>query len=712
MLKCANRLLVALLLVLVHSVAAGQTVNFSREIRPILSQNCFACHGPDQEQRKAKLRLDTKEGAIASKDGIHIIKPGSSSESELIKRLLSSDEDEVMPPPKSGKKLTAAEIDLLKRWVDQGAKWETHWAFETPKRPELPKVKETAWPKNEIDHFVLEKLERENLKPQAEAEKTTLIRRASLDVTGLPPTIEELDAYLADGSPDAYEKVVNRLLDSSRFGEQMTRYWLDGARYADSHGYHIDSERSIWKYREWVIDAFNKNMPFDQFTTEQLAGDLLPEATPSQKIGSGYIRCNMSTGEGGAIEEEYRAKYAFDRMETTSTMWLGLTMTCARCHTHKYDPITHKEYYSMLSFFNNLEEPVMDGNKPNPDPFMKIPSARQAERQEWLKGSIAKAQEKVDAKVPELDEKQPDWQKRWHEKLSKGWTALDLKASSSRKETTFKEGEDKSVVSEASGDEVTWTMETTVPASAMGALRLEILPEEKLDAEKAKEKVTVRVAELEAEIVPKEGKAEKVGFVASAADASNEKSAFKNALDGKMESDWALTFARGEKHAAVMALKERMEIAADSKLTVRFKLKGRESERALRRFRIAAATDAELIAALAPVRIAPWKMIGPFKTSDAKAALNEEFPPEKELDFAKSYPGVRDPIKWNDQPGYEDGKSHVFVQYLHGVHGAYYFHRKIHAAKASKMEIALRADDFSRIWLNGKEVARQEVKAV
>ena len=378
MLKCANRLLVALLLVLVHAKATAQTVNFSREIRPILSQNCFACHGPDEEQRKAKLRLDTKEGAIASKDGVHIIKPGASGESELIKRLLSSDGDEVMPPPDSGKKLTAAEIDLLKRWVDQGAKWETHWAFETPKRPELPKVKDTAWPKNEIDYFVLEKLERENLEPQPEAEKSTLIRRASLDATGLPPTIEELDAYLADGSPDAYEKVVNRLLDSSRYGEQMTRYWLDGARYADSHGYHIDSERSIWKYREWVIDAFNKNMPFDQFTTEQIAGDLLPEATRSQKIGSGYIRCNMSTGEGGAIEEEYRAKYAFDRMETTSTMWLGLTMTCARCHTHKYDPITHKEYYSMLSFFNNLEEPVMDGNKPNPDPFMKIPSEKKA----------------------------------------------------------------------------------------------------------------------------------------------------------------------------------------------------------------------------------------------------------------------------------------------------------------------------------------------
>ncbi|HVK59150.1 MAG TPA: DUF1549 domain-containing protein, partial [Candidatus Kapabacteria bacterium] len=403
MIRCGYMLLAALAIALGAVRAAEQPINFSREIRPLLSEYCFACHGPDDQQRKAKLRLDTKEGVISSKDGVHIIKPGASDDSELIKRLVTSDPDEIMPPPKVGKKLSAAQIDLLKRWIDQGAKWESHWAFEKPVRPALPKVQDQSWPKNEIDYFVLEKLEQEKLKPQPEAPKSTLIRRSSLDSTGLPPTIEELDAFLADGSPDAYEKVVNRLLESNRFGEQMARYWLDGARYADSHGYHIDSTRSIWKYREWVIDAFNKNMPFSQFTVEQLAGDLLPNPTPSQKIGSGYVRCNMSTGEGGAIEEEYRAKYAFDRLETTSTMWLGLTMTCARCHTHKYDPITHKEYYSMLAFFNNMEEPIMDGNKPNPDPFMKIPSPQQAERQDWLKDSIAKAQAKVDEKIPDLD---------------------------------------------------------------------------------------------------------------------------------------------------------------------------------------------------------------------------------------------------------------------------------------------------------------------
>lgn len=689
----------------------SQPVNFSREIRPILSEYCFACHGPDEQQRKAKLRLDTKEGAISSKDGAHIIKPGASGESELIKRLITRDEDEVMPPPKVGKKLSSVQIDLLKKWVDEGAKWETHWAFETPKRPELPKVTDSSWPKNEIDHFVLAKLEREKLKPQPEAEKTTLIRRASLDATGLPPTIEELDGYLADGSADAYEKVVNRLLDSSRYGEQMARYWLDGARYADSHGYHIDSTREIWKYREWVIEAFNKNVPFDQFTVEQIAGDLLPEATASQKIASGYVRCNMSTGEGGAIEEEYRAKYAFDRMETTGTMWLGLTMTCARCHTHKYDPITHKEYYSMLAFFNNLEEPVMDGNKPNPDPFMKIPSAKQAERLSALKESIAKAQEKIDAKIPELDEKQPAWQKEWHEKLAKGWSALEVAATSSRNETTFKQSDDKILEAEAGGEEPTWTLNGKLSAGEFGALRVEILAEPKLETEKAKEKRRLRIAEIEAEITNKDGKAQKLSFGSAAADVSNENAPFRHAIDGKGETEWAMTFPRGESHVAVLALKEPVRTSDESKLTVRLKLKGRESEQALGRFRIAAATDEELLAALYPLRIEPWKVIGPFKTENIESALETEFPPEKEIDFAKSYPGVRDPIRWNDQAGYVDGKSHVFVQYLHGVHGAYFFHRKIRASAAGMLDIAWRADDLSRVWLNGKEIARQSKKA-
>jgi hypothetical protein len=281
----------------------------------------------------------------------------------------------------------------------------------------------------------------------------------------------------------------------------------------------------------------------------------------------------------------------------------------------------------------------------------------------------------------------------------------------SRKETKFTTGEDKSVLAESAGDELLWTLHAKIPASRFGAVRLEILPEEKLDPEKAKEKVTLRVGEIEGELIPTEGKPQKISFYLAAADSSNESSPFKNAIDGKTETDWSLTFPRGEKHLAVLALKEPMPLSEGSKLTIRLKMKGRESETALRRFRLSAATESDLIAALFPLHIQPWKVIGPFKTTDAKTALDTEFPPEKELDFNKSYPGVRDPIRWNDQPGYEDGKPHVFVQYLHGIHGAYYFHRKIQATAARKLEISLRADDLSRVWFNGREIARQEQKA-
>src|SRR5262245_49727018 len=320
------------------SDASAAAIDFSRQIRPILSDNCFACHGPDEGARKAKLRLDNREGALkGGKSGDPAVVPGKPDESELIKRITALDEDDLMPPPKSKKQLSAAQIDLLKRWVAEGAAWPSHWAFEKPQRPARPETQEKGWARNEIDHFVLARLEKAGLKPSPEADKPNLIRRVSLDLTGLPPTVEEVDAFLSDPSTNAYDKLVDRLLDSTRYGEHMAKYWMDAVRYADSHGYHIDSQRDIWPYREWVIKAFNENMSFNEFTAEQLAGDLLPNATTDQKIASGYVRCNMSTGEGGAIEAEYQAKYGFDRTETTGTIWMGLTLVCCRCHSHKYD---------------------------------------------------------------------------------------------------------------------------------------------------------------------------------------------------------------------------------------------------------------------------------------------------------------------------------------------------------------------------------------
>ncbi len=360
-------------------------VDFNRDIRPILSDNCFTCHGPDEKQRMAKLRLDTKEGAFA-KQGV--ITPGDSANSKLIKRVTSKDPNVMMPPPESGYKLNDNQIGALKRWIDQGAQWNEHWAYVAPKRPEVPKAK-AGWTRNPIDNFILARLEKEGLKPSPEADRVTLIRRIYLDLTGLPPAPAEVDAFLSDKSPEGYEKVVDRLLASPRYGERMAMQWLDLARYADTHGYHIDSHRDMWPWRDWLINAFNQNKPYDQFTIEQLAGDLLPNATKEQKIATGFNRNHMINFEGGAIPEEYLNEYIVDRVEATATTWLGMTMGCARCHTHKYDPISHKEFYQFYAFFNNMPEQGLDGRKGNAMPVLALPSDGQKSRQSELDRAIA-----------------------------------------------------------------------------------------------------------------------------------------------------------------------------------------------------------------------------------------------------------------------------------------------------------------------------------
>ncbi|PQO35255.1 chromosome segregation protein [Blastopirellula marina] len=340
------------------TAAAEEHIDFNRQIRPILSDRCYQCHGPDEEKRHGGFRLDVREGAIVEADSGSIpVVPGKPDESELLLRLLTDDESMQMPPPESKKPhLTKREIDLIKAWIEQGAVWSPHWSFIPPKRPELPAIEKSNWVRNPIDQFVLARLEKEGLAPSAEADKRTLIRRVTLDLTGLPPTPKQVEEFMADESPDAYEKVVDRLLASPHYGERMAWPWLDAARYADTNGYQGDPERTMWPWRDWVVNALNKNMPFDQFTVDQLAGDQRPNATHMQVIASGFNRNHMHNGEGGRIAEETRVENVFDRTETTATVWLGLTFTCCRCHTHKFDPITHTEYFALYDFFNQTSE--------------------------------------------------------------------------------------------------------------------------------------------------------------------------------------------------------------------------------------------------------------------------------------------------------------------------------------------------------------------
>jgi len=372
-------------------------LDYSRQIRPILSNNCFKCHGPDEQERKGGLRLDLGESALKLADsGSAAIVPGRPEESALVARITAAEADELMPPPSSNKKLTPHEIELLQQWIKQGADYKLHWSYVKPRRPGLPRVDDPSWVRTGIDHFILERLDQAELKPAPEADRVTLIRRLTLDLTGLPPTRDEVDEFVKDASADAYDKLVDRLLASPHFGERMAQEWLDLARYGDTNGYENDSDRAIWKYRDWVIDAFNRNMPFDQFTIEQIAGDLLPEATPEQKTATGFSRNVTYNEEGGADPDEYLTKYAVDRTSTTASVYLGITMGCAECHDHKYDPVSQKDFYSLLAFFNSIEgEKGAQGHDVPLPPLLTFPTPEQSEALQRARTQLAE----VDARI-------------------------------------------------------------------------------------------------------------------------------------------------------------------------------------------------------------------------------------------------------------------------------------------------------------------------
>jgi hypothetical protein len=358
---------------------AAEPIDFAKDIRPILSNHCGSCHGPDEHSRKAGLRLDHREAAIAKlESGSHAIDLAKPAESELLMRISSTDENEIMPPPSFKKPLNDQQRQLLKLWIAQGARYSEHWAFTPPVSPAIPEVKASAWPRNAIDRLVLKRLEDQGMQPSPEAKKATWLRRVTLDLTGVSPSVDELENFLADHSPAAYETVVDRLLESPRYAERMALQWLDAARYADTNGYNNDEERTMWPWRDWVIGAFASNMPFDQFITEQIAGDLLPNPTQSQQIATGFNRNHVVTTEGGIIEEEYRVEYVADRVHTTATVFMGLSFQCARCHDHKFDPITQRDYYRFFAFFNNVSDKVLGYNQGGAqEPILQVPTVDQ-----------------------------------------------------------------------------------------------------------------------------------------------------------------------------------------------------------------------------------------------------------------------------------------------------------------------------------------------
>ncbi len=455
---------------------AQTTVDYTQDIRPILSNNCFACHGPDEKARQANLRLDTKEGAFSEPSGYPIIVSEKPDESELYLRIVSEEDGYQMPPADFNKTLTPEQIETIKQWISQGAKWEDHWAFATPVRPTLPAVKKADWVRNPIDTFILSRLETEGLSPAKEADKRALIRRLSFDLTGLPPTLEEIHLFLNDDSPNAYEKLIDTFLAKPEYGEHMARFWLDVARYGDTHGLHLDNYREMWPYRDWVINAFNNNLPFDQFTIEQLAGDLLSEPTLDQRVATGFNRCHVTTSEGGSIAEEYYVRYAVDRANTTATVWMGLTAGCAQCHDHKYDPISQKEYYQLYAYFNNITENAMDGNRKDSPPVVKLPTAEQTAQLAKYDDLIKDLDAQSKGSIPHIDAAQTAWENRMPR-----WTTIKPEVVLSQGLATVKIHEDNSVLASGTNpDKEVYEVIAKLPPGKWSAMRLEGIPDKSL----------------------------------------------------------------------------------------------------------------------------------------------------------------------------------------------------------------------------------------
>jgi len=588
------------------AAAAAEPLDFNRDIRPLLSDRCFTCHGPDAEDRQAGLRLDDRAVAVAELDsGTVAIVPGDAAASELVARITSDDADLVMPPPEVGKPLTTDEAALLARWIDEGAEYRGHWAFEPVERPELPQVRQARWVKTPVDSFILARLEQEGLAPNPEADRPTLARRLSLDLLGLPPEPAMVEAFVADSSPDAYERHVEKLLASPHFGERMSIEWLDAARYADSHGYQTDSSRSNWPWRDWVIQAFNRNLPFDRFTIEQLAGDMLEDPAREQIVATGFNRNHRLNGEGGIIAEEWRVETVIDRVETTGQTWLGLTVGCARCHDHKYDPLSQREFYGLFAIFNNVPESGTNQGKANRSggnspPLQEIPSPQQRQELVRLEQVFADAEAALEAEQAGIDELVAEWEASLAVALEAGdqaWEPLEPLELSSAGGASFRRSEDGSwFVEGPAAPQDTYTLESLLPAGPLGGLRLELLADASLAAGGFGRggNGNVVVTRIEAEIDPP-GDAQPIPVVLTRALADYEQSgwAAANVLEGRKGTGWAidghLPDNRSPRRIAVFPALS-VEVPENSRLVLRIRQESQFPGHAFGRFRLAVAS--------------------------------------------------------------------------------------------------------------------------
>lgn len=571
------------------SCAAGD-LSFNRDIRPILSENCFYCHGQDANQRKKDLRLDDRASALAKKAFV----PGDAAGSDLVRRIFTDDPDDQMPPPNSHRQLSQLQRNQLRQWIAEGAPYETHWAFNSPTRPTVPEVRDTGWPRNLIDHYVLAKLESIGLQPSPEADRATLIRRLHMDLTGLPPSSEDVDAFKADAAPEAYERLVDRIMASPHYGERMSLPWLDAARYADSNGFQQDGDTHQYLWRDWVVRALNADMPFDRFSIEQLAGDLLPNPTEDQLIATGFNRNHLLNGEGGAIPEEQRNVVLFDRVDTTATTWMGLTMACAQCHDHKYDPLTQRDYYSLMALFNNVPEtgvPSGSGQYRIADPWIVVGNDEERRKLNELEeaASTAKAEEKRIAELPETLAAYEATEKSLIVDPPVDWTILKPEKLAATDEVQLAVLEDHSVFSSGPRpDKANYTVTATAAIPALTGIRVETIPDDRLPSKGAgrSDSGNAVLSTLRLKVDGQE-------IQLKAASANYAQGGFppEAVLDNNSDTGWAFYPETSKPYALLVQCAESIRISPGAKFEVTLEFQSPNKQHILGRFRLSATSS-------------------------------------------------------------------------------------------------------------------------
>ena len=687
-------------------------IRYGRDIRPILSDRCFLCHGPDRATRKAGLRLDSFESATADLGGYAAIVPGDPDGSLLMELIAHADPEERMPPVESSKRsLSADQIDMVRRWIEQGAVYETHWSFRQPVAPELPTVMDDDWSHNDIDRFILEGLRSRDLRPNDEADPETLARRLYLDVTGLPPTPEEMRAYLEDRDGGAYERLVDRLLTEepyrTRHAERMATPWLDLARYADTSGIHMDAGRSIWLYRDWVIKAFKENLPFDRFIVHQLAGDLVPDATVDQIVASGFNRNHVTTDEGGAISEEYLLEYAVDRANTTGEVFLGLTVGCARCHDHKFDPITAEDYYSLIAFFNNNEEPGIYTQIPDPyralEPYIEVPQPEDRERIEQLEKVLASLRAERETPTPEESAEIAPFVEALRSNDNWRWETPRVRTAVSDAGAELAVQPDESVLAggaNPAADRYTFTLETE--STGLRSIMLEALADPTLPQGRVGRAPNGNAVlrGISAEVVSRTDptRRRELEFTWAWADIEQQDGDFRvtNALRSDDDRVWAVAAHEipGDRNA-LFVTREPFGFEGGSDIVVRLDYDSPYGQHMLGRTRLRVGTADETVLDQLPHATTNWYIAGPYVTANGEEAYTTAFGPEEAgpLAFGKLY----GPHQWRHAPGVIEAQPVTLAQ---GI-GAEYVGREIYAPTARSLELSLGSDDGIQVYLNG-----------